>query len=506
MKSMLQVAVVMIAVVLSAGVAWAKPAFKQAPDGDYDGAVATITTADSAPATPKIEALKVTDTVTQYGITWTFDKKVPVGQFVTGDWYVVGPVTVASITPKPLFGQEVVDHPDWKLINQSGVREEKYKGKWLRNGSTLNQPVTDTFGAFDSRLSHGHYRPEQVAKLPIAMKPGDSLISTISTPDPIDYRGYGQPVLTAAVLTCMEKPVPPDAFRPSYCDRANKVYLARNLKRNLLHALPRPKTAPENLNQWARAFQRPWLDTVTWGYASPKRNMPRYGQHITRGVSTAALLLHLDYPAIEKERLLIHTVQYGVDLWGIVRAGYRGWNGHGGFGGGRKWTLIFAGMMLGDNDMRSPNTTYPKCHFGEDDQTRAGKCWTGHDVIFESHPGWRPHFTETKHPREWEKMQSESYRRCCTSGEWPGQALAARMMRAEKYWNHDPFFAYVDRWMTEDHAKELITLREAAKTNPKLSFPNWWNNLITIYQKPQKKTFFREMWITYRNNLPPAKP
>jgi hypothetical protein len=310
---------------------------------------------------------------------------------------------------------------------------------------------------------------------------------------------------TAAVLTCMARPVPADAFRPSYCDRGQKIYLARHLKRDLLYALPRPEKAPKSLSTWARLFQRPWLDTVTWGYASPKQNMPRYGQWITHGSSHAALLLHLDYPAAEKEQLLVHYVQYGVDLWGIVRAGHRGWFGHGGFGGGRKWAVVFAGMMLGDDDMRSPNSKYPKCHFGEDDQTRLGKSWTGHDVLFESHPGWRPDFPDQKHPREWKTMQSESYRRCCTSAEWPGQALAARLMRAEKYWNHDAFFKYVDRWMTEDHAQELIDLREAAEKNQNMSFPNWWNNLIKIYQKPLKKTLFREMWAKYRNDLPPAR-
>ena len=49
--------------------------------------------------------LTETDTVTQYGITWTFDKKVKVGQFVNGDYYVVGPVTVTGITPGPANGR-----------------------------------------------------------------------------------------------------------------------------------------------------------------------------------------------------------------------------------------------------------------------------------------------------------------------------------------------------------------------------------------------------------------
>ncbi|MBX3465197.1 MAG: hypothetical protein KF830_18675, partial [Planctomycetes bacterium] len=37
--------------------------------------------------------------VGQWGITWTFDQAYQVGQFCNGDWWVVGPVTVTSITP-----------------------------------------------------------------------------------------------------------------------------------------------------------------------------------------------------------------------------------------------------------------------------------------------------------------------------------------------------------------------------------------------------------------------
>ena len=39
--------------------------------------------------------------VSQYGITWTFDKPVKAGQFVTGDWWVEGPVMIVRITPAP---------------------------------------------------------------------------------------------------------------------------------------------------------------------------------------------------------------------------------------------------------------------------------------------------------------------------------------------------------------------------------------------------------------------
>src|SRR5258708_1896902 len=41
------------------------------------------------PATSKLEDLPLKESVSQYGITWTFDQPARVGQFINGDWYVV---------------------------------------------------------------------------------------------------------------------------------------------------------------------------------------------------------------------------------------------------------------------------------------------------------------------------------------------------------------------------------------------------------------------------------
>jgi hypothetical protein len=501
--------------------AWDPGRTIRASDPNYDGPVKTIYTPANAPASPALESLSRKDSVSQYGITWTFDKPASVGQFVTGDWYAVGPVTITAIDPKPLFG-EAVKEANWPIINRQSVTEaNRYPGKWARNGSVLNQRVDTGSGGFDSRLSDGLYDPKQFTPLPIAMKPGDSLISSISAKDPlVAYTGHGQPLLAAAVLTCVEAPQPADAFRPSYCDPKQKVYLARDLQRQLLYALPRPDTAPARLSEWARLFQRPWLDTVAWGYANPELNTPRYGQRMTNSVSTAALLLHLDYPAVEKEQLLVHTVQYGIDLWGIVRAGSKGWLGHGGFCGGRKWSIIFAGMMLGDDEMRAPNQTYPKVLFGEDTQTAWGKSWTGHNVVFTSHPAWCDsnfNSPELAHPSEWAAIrakdryrrgdQSDGYRRCCTSIEWPGQALAAHLMRAEKYWNWDPFFAYVDRWMGEEdiHATAKTVLdaaKAAAEKEGATDAAKGYAEGKWILAQPRSNPFFLAMWSAYRKNLP----
>jgi hypothetical protein len=127
--------------------------------------------------------------------------------------------------------------------------------------------------------------------------------------------------------------------------------------------------------------------------------------------------------------------------------------------------MVFAGFMLGDEAMASPTKGFPKCEFGEDNQTRYGEGWTGAKVVFAGHSGissatgkpprpqWGPY--EHMHPSLWDQpgqrnVQSEAYRRCNTSCCWVGEALAMRILKLEKQWNHDAFFDYVDRWMTED--------------------------------------------------------
>ena len=430
--------------------------------------------------------LKHLETISQHGITWKFDKKVPIGRFVNGDYYVVGAATIISIAPKPENG---------------------------RNGSVLNIPPDPRISGFDSRVQSQRYYPKISATLPISMKPGDALISTISVravgefPSPL--RGSESsisPVLSAAVLTCVKDPLPKDAFRPSYADRRQKIYHARNIQWNLLPGLKRVNAglfdtfmAPTP-REFAELFQRPWLDVCFFGFDAPIQYMPCYSREIGRAVGIASLILTLDYTRKEKEPLLINFVQYGIDLWGLVQAGYQGWPAHGGHGNGRKWPIIFAGLMLGDQEMRSPDKKYPKILFGEDMQTMYGKGWTGAKALYAGHVGkegskrdigWGAY--EHLPPSEWPNPIGETYRRCCTSVSWVGQALAARILHAEKYWDHDAFFDYVDRWMTEDDTKAVNEIFKAK---------GWDYSADWARQGQAWDPFVNVMWSKYRYNLP----
>jgi hypothetical protein len=50
--------------------------------------LAALTAAASAADMPKPNVARQ---VSQYGITWTFDRPCIVGRFVSGDWWVTGP-------------------------------------------------------------------------------------------------------------------------------------------------------------------------------------------------------------------------------------------------------------------------------------------------------------------------------------------------------------------------------------------------------------------------------
>jgi len=308
--------------------------------------------------------MQTVQSVSQYGITWHFDRPMLVGQFVNGDYYVVGPVTVVDIDPRPILDRSGGTESRELLGANAHMQPRRVQVDIMaRNGSMLNLQVAKEKTGFDSRAPGNRFDASLFTPLPIEMKPGDSLVSTISAEDvrsiPRMLNPSGQktlsPVRAGAVLTCMDRPVPADAFRPSYCDTSNKIYLARNLRRDLLPNLPRatctvgsPRedvlfrvdlkkwdvTAIEN---WPRVFRGPWIDTVTFEFCQPVEHRPDYGREIARAAGIATLLLCCDYTPEEKEALLIPFVQVGIDLWGAIRAGHKGWGACGGHGSGRKW-------------------------------------------------------------------------------------------------------------------------------------------------------------------------
>jgi len=468
----------------------------------------TIYSRDNAPPSPKLEDLPLRESVSQYGITWTFERPARVGQFINGDWYVVGPVTVKAIDPRPLYGNEIAKR------DLDGMDRERPEAQRVRNGFMLNPPAQMKV-AYDSGVRNW-FDPLLIQRLPVMMKPGDSLVSTISMAKGLILhaqlrnnieRGEGDssPIRMAAVLTCVAEPQPSDAFRPAFCDRRQRIYLARNLRRNLLPTAAATKSTPK-IEQYIRFTQRPWVGTGFFGFEEPVENMPQYGLEYGRVAGISALLLCTDLKPEQKEPLLVNYVQIGIDLGGMIRAGHPGWTGWGGHGSGRKLPIVFAGVLLGDDELAGISGSYPKVSFGEDEQTAYGDCWTGAKVVFAGHSGidavtgegrsrnngWGPY--EHTPPSQWKDgaNTSESYRRCCTSVGWVAQALALRLMHAEQMWGHDAFLDYVDRWMYEDDAAFVKIIKEATGRDHDKEWAR---------QGQAWDAFVNEMWAKHRPTL-----
>jgi hypothetical protein len=72
------------------------------------------------------------------------------------------------------------------------------------------------------------------------------------------------------------------------------------------------------------------------------------------------------------------------------------------------------------------------------------------------------------------------------------QALALRLMHAEKAWGHDAFFDYVDRWLYENDAEFVKIIKEA---NGQDHDKEW------ARQAQPRDAVVNEMWASHRQGF-----
>lgn len=407
--------------------------------------------------------------ITSNGITWTLSVARKTGVFASGDPWVLGPVTVTSIT--------------------NTLSSSKYEPRPGQSGSMVN-PGTDARQGYESGLKN--YLPSLNAALPggrplstqnpLVLPVGTTLVSTVSwlyrsaddtepgTPRFNAATITPRPALrSAGLLTVLAEAPPADAFRPPYSGGDKTVrFRVSQLDHSKLPrlALPADAAAP-SFDVLANSFSRPWIDHVNgWqaDWTHPSLNMPNYGRDMGRLVGDATLRLLTDPSAPgenpAKDRLLIGLVQYGIDSAGIADNG-GGWPADGGHGLGRKWPILFAGALLKNPHLLDVGR-WPT-RFQENEQIFKV---TEDEVAMTNSPEWKPDTRATPKPYikadlgtpEWGIRHSTKPQ--LDNGHWtatyrdingaiiPAFALAARAMGLKSAWNHEPFFDYCDRYMT----------------------------------------------------------
>ena len=418
-----------------------------------------------------------TNQVSQYGITWTFDKAYPVGQFCSGDYWVVGPVNVIQISTD-LHAPGFVPVPG-------------------EDGSMVN-PGTDAKQGYDNRVSYSYDEKLNVALIdgkpisaqtPLQLKTNSSLVSMVSwlfhsekdaEPGAPKFFTIAK-VMNAprsatrsgAVLTVLPMAPPQGSFRPPYAGSDKTVkFNVKDLDLSKLKNLP-PVAETPSVESLEKEMARPWIDHVNrWlgAMVHPTENMPNYGREIAIQSSRVALMLQLDFSMLPgkptKDKLVIELVQFGIDCTGIADAG-GGWPHDGGHAFGRKLPILFAGAMLHDAHMKDAG--HWKTRFQEDEQTFYV---TQKEVDMTHSPKWtpdkragepEPYTKEDIGTPEWgilhafepntdNRARSAIYRPV-NSLVYPGMILAARSMGLEEAWNHQALFDYTDRWMKLTHGR-----------------------------------------------------
>jgi hypothetical protein len=329
-------------------------------------------------------------------------------------------------------------------------------------------------------------------RLPLTIDPGQgsqgvvSLISSIGLPS-IASGGSHEGIRAAAVLTVVSGAPSSDAFRPAYAKGDKTIYRTSQMNSNLLPGLQAPGSISEAISQYGDAFTKVYLDHAShggnWGASlHPVDNGFPYGRDFSTGVSNAALIALTNHSnAVEFARRL---TQMGIDFYPMWLVNNKGVEGSG-FGWGYKWPILFAGIMLNNDEMKHP----PLYRTGTINKFPEDR-WTSYGVPTPEWPQGKP-LWGTVDPEYNEcppdlagnadcSGQPAPYRICCSSFTWVGQALAARRMGAVDLWNHPAYFDYVDRWVGE---------------------PDSWQygdtgNYGATYGFGGQ--FVRDMWITYR--------
>lgn len=420
--------------------------------------------------------------VTSGDVTWTFAADMTVGQYVTGDWWVVGPVSITMITPMSTI--------------ETGPR--------TINGSMLN-PVMQVNQGLDTYLM-GERESYYVASLNVGRPSGSnisagnplnittgSLISGIS----IALAGSASSrVRVLEILTVVSSSPATNSFRPPYVGTDKVSYhVLGDVSYASLPSLTAPASAPA-ISTTLAYFNKSWIEHMTtWlkELSNAPENLPNYGREIADQIGEASLQLCLDINQASKESLANKLIQIGIDYYAVITSteGRTTWEADGGHMSGRVFPILLAGLLLSDSNMLSVmdksgdyaysngyyagNLPADYRHFGEVDQTFH---ITQRDIDLDHSPNTdypqsmlgvaEYGIRHANYPENDDNDFNSAYREV-VSPPLPSYILSSLILSLKSYWNHDSIFDYTDRYA---------------------EITGGWAST----------QFFRDMWSTYRGD------
>lgn len=380
-------------------------------------------------------------TATSNGVTWTFAEEELVGSYLTGDPWVVGPVTVVKVDP----ARTVVSG---RVMHGSMIDPDV---QWAAGGG----PGNGYPQGFDSSTRDDFYLQalDVEARMPIVVPGPASLVSA---------RSYGvaatrPQILDVGVLTVVPSPPPADAFRPAPYAGVKKDAPATlaDVDFGLLPLIAWPGRVPlvpiagdgipDKYVTPREAVSRIWFDPAPDPAARPlhpANHMPTYGAELAdTGGACALASMEATLPEEERRTIAVGLIQVGLDTWGVVQArGFRAdhWLIGGGHASGRIGPILYAGHLLSRQDMLGVRLILPEIQFNETGQTyyRSNGLadWCSQYLRNPSNCG------------TWGNEPDAAYRTSDTARAWWGWAAALQAMGLRDSLKHEAFFDYMLRY------------------------------------------------------------
>lgn len=382
-----------------------------------------------------------TTQITQRGITFQFASPVEVGQFANGDWWVVGPATITSMSPASSNGE---------------------------NGWQVN-PTVFIHQGYDHRARN--YDPSLVPSLPYTAQANTTVIKARSRTNlPQFPRTWIEDYMVVTFLAT----VPPDSgatvFRPPYAGNDKPLYSINDINTNLLPSLPPVANTP-SLNELHAKAVIPKIEHLRgWAGESihPNARGDSYGAGVARQNGVEAIRLMLDDPIAEKMDLLIAFMQNGYDTYHLAKEGMY-WEDDGGHAHGRKLPIVFTGWITNNQEITDFVSSRGTSTFGENfsvyESSVTGEILYGQYEIptdpTENAAYERDYWYNQLNPGNGRRTLRDPYQyidggerdgggyaRCCFSQPVKHNITPVLLLCGmEDVWNDQVLLDYIDRWV-----------------------------------------------------------
>jgi hypothetical protein len=398
--------------------------------------------------------------VTQDGITWNFSTAKTVGQFVNGEYWVVGPVTITSITPS-------------------------FNTTTKANGWQVNPPLVGNAEPADMRIGGQSfdgdgeaYHPEMMPSFPYTATAGQSIVKAVSLPKPNSECGptTRSCLSTAAVLTVLDK-VPDNngatVFRPPYVG-TDKPLFSTTAVDTMMTQLPRLAstsqidfalpTMSNALNTIKRVNIGIHVSSTVEFFPETNVNMVRpYAPGVANDYADSILRALIVKPGDSetvRRQIVVAAVQRGIDTWGARAMGMQ-WYADGGTVYGMRLPTVFAAHMLNNQTMKDTINGSGRNYFAE-----TGSVWpnakSGGQPVWGQNRGdeseyWdhvaNPQNETTKDPYGYidgAGLPANSYQTCCNTPTLKANSLVVHLVPGMvSTWNDPLTLNYVERYVTQ---------------------------------------------------------